>query len=157
MNSLGRAVLLAMIPLNLILIVWVWIGRLFAGAGGWFMLMMVFSVVPVLLVALFVTTLLGFLTHVRPRVLTGSQAIAQLLVWAGMLAFGFFIVDFGDTDDSINSVFTRLVGSNDATQSISWTIAAVAALVTVVAWVALLVLQIAQRRRPAPYAAAVEG
>ncbi len=63
-----------------------------------------------------------------------------------MLGFGFFLVDFGDMEDSDLSAFTQVVGRNDVTLSISWTMAGISALTAVVAWIVLLVLMIAQRR-----------
>lgn len=48
-----------MIPLNLLLIVWVWLGRIVFGVGGWFLVIFMFSVVPVLLIGLSITTLLA--------------------------------------------------------------------------------------------------
>jgi hypothetical protein len=145
MSSLGRRVLLLMIPLNLVLLAWVWFGRIFFGAGGWFLLILLY-VLPFVFAGLILTTILGFTRPGRPRALTSAQAKAQLLVWCGMLGFGFFLVDFGDMDDSDLSAFTQVVGRNDVTLSISWTLTAVSTLVTAVAWIALLVLLIAQRR-----------
>lgn len=148
MDSLGRTVLLAMIPVNLLMLVWVWIGRLVFGAGGWFILILLMAL-PFLLVALLATTLLGFLGSDRPRALTRSQAITHLVMWGAMLCFGFFLVDFGDMDESDLSAFTQVVGRNDATLSISWVLAALSVVVTVGAWVVLLVLLLAQKRRRA--------
>jgi hypothetical protein len=144
-SSLGRGVLVAMIPVNLVLLAWVWFGRLFFGAGGWFLLILLY-VLPFVFLALLATTLLGFLGTQPPRALTRSQAVAQLVVWAAMWGFGFFIVDFGDMEDSDLSAFTQVVGRNDVTLGISWTVAIASAVVAVVAWVVLLVLLIAQKR-----------
>lgn len=136
-----------MIPVNLLLVIWVWIGRIVFGAGGWFFLILLFTMVPVLLVALLITTVLGFRFSDRPRCLNKSQAVAQLVMWGGMLAFGFFIVDFGDAPESDLSAFTQVVGRNDSTLAISWTLTSASAVVTVVAWLALFVMLLAQRRR----------
>jgi hypothetical protein len=136
-----------MIPVNLLLVAWVWIGRIVFGAGGWFFVILLVSVVPVLLVALLITTLIGFVGANKPRALTRSQAVTQLAMWAGMLIFGFFLVDFGDVDGSDLSAFTQVVGRNEVTLSISWTMAGVGAAVTVVAWLVLLVLLLTQKRR----------
>src|SRR5690349_1058133 len=156
MSSLGRTVLLLMIPVNLVMLAWVWFGRIFFGAGGWFLLILLY-VLPFVLIALILTTVLGFTLSGRPRALTRSQAIVHLVMWGGMLGFGFFLVDFGDMEDSDVSAFTQLVGRNDATLSISWTMTAICTLVSVVSWVVLLVLLLAQRRRrevqPSPYGA----
>jgi hypothetical protein len=146
MSPLGRKVFLAMIPVNLLLLLWVWFGRLFFNAGGWFMIMMV-AAVPFLLLGLLLTTVFAFRGSDKPHALSTSQAWAHLLTWAGMLAFGFFIVDFGDVDESDRSVFTQLVGRNDATLSTSWTLTAVSGVVTLGAWLLLLTLLVAQGRR----------
>lgn len=155
MNSLGRAVLLLMIPVNLLLLAWVWFGRIFFGAGGWFLLILLY-VLPFVVLALLLTTVLGFTLPGRPRALTRSQAAAHLVLWGAMLGFGFFLVDFGDMEDSDVSAFTQLVGRNDATLWISWTMTAVCTVGIVVAWIVLLVLLVAQRRsssaRQAAYA-----
>jgi len=148
-NKLGRVVLVAMIPVNLFMLAWVWFGRLFFGAGGWFLLIMLYAL-PFLFLGLLATTLIGFLGADKTRALTSSQAVTQLVMWAGLLGFGFFLVDFGDMEDSDLSAFTQVVGRNDVTLSISWTMAIVSACVAVVAWMVLLILLIVQkRRRPA--------
>jgi hypothetical protein len=146
MSSLGRFVFLVMIPLDVLLVLWAWIGRVFLDAGGWFMILMTVTV-PFLLLALLVTTVLAFRGSAKPHVLTGGQTTCQLAVWAGLLGFGFFLVDFGDTDDSQRSVFTNLVGTNDSTMALSNTLALVSAVVAVLGWLVLLVLLVAQRRR----------
>ena len=79
MSPLGRKVFLAMIPVNLLLVVWVWIGRIVFGVGGWFFLILLLSVVPALLIGLLITTLLSFRGSDAPRALSPSQAMAQLL------------------------------------------------------------------------------
>lgn len=148
MSPLGRTVLLAMIPVNLFLLAWVWFGRLAFGAGGWFLLILLY-VLPFVFLALLLTTILGFATPRRPRALTQAQAVTHLVVWLGMLGFGFFLVDFGDAPESDLSAFTQVVGRNDVSLSISWTVTGISALVTVGAWIVLLVLMVAQRRQPA--------
>ena len=156
MSSLGRTVLLLMIPVNLVMLAWVWFGRIFFGAGGWFLLILLY-VLPFVFVALLVTTILGLTLPGRPRALTRSQAAVHLVLWGAMFGFGFFLVDFGDMENSDVSAFTQIVGRNDATLSISWTMTGICAMATVAAWIVLLVLLIVQRRRtqqvlPAPYA-----
>ncbi len=139
-----------MIPLNLLLIVWVWIGRIVFGVGGWFFLIFLMSVVPVLLVALLVTTILAFTRAGRPRSLTRPQALAQIVVWAGLLGTGAFTPDFGDTDDSEISLLTQLFGRTRDMLDLSYTIALVCAGITVVAYVVLLVALVAGRRDDVP-------
>jgi len=95
-TTLGRQTLLWMIPLNLLLIVWVWFGRIVFGVGGWFLLIFMLTVVPVLLIGLLITTILAFTKPGRPRSLTRPQALVQLVTWAGMLLAGTFVPDLVD-------------------------------------------------------------
>ena len=146
MSPLGRQVLVWMIPVNLLMLVWVWIGRLVFGVGGWFFLIMLYAL-PFLFLALLATTLMGYLIGSdRPRALTRAQALAQLAIWVAMGAFGFFLVDFGDMEGSDLSVFTQLAGRSESTLSFSWTMTALSAAAVLAAWVLLVVLLLAQRR-----------
>ena len=148
-----RTVLLAMIPLNLLLVVWVWIGRMLFGMGGLNVLIYLFTVVPVLLLALLVTTVLAFTQPGRPRTLTRPQARAQLAVWAGMLLYGAVTIEYGDTlgsaEEGDTSLLIRALGDSDLGWAATFVAMGVAVLVTVVAWVALLVTLTAERRRAA--------
>ena len=152
MSNLGRAVLLWMIPVNLLLVVWVWFGRLVFGVGGWFFLVFLFSVVPVVLVALIVTTVLAFTQHGRPRALTAFQAWAQLLTWLALLGFGAFCPDFGDTEESETSLLTQLFGWSRNVLDLSYTLTIACALAAFVCYVVLL-SSLIFARRAAPVAA----
>lgn len=156
MNTLGRLTLLLMIPLNLILIVWVWIGRIVFGVGGWFFLIFLGTVVPVLLIALLVTTILALTQHGRPRALTVSQTVAQLMTWLGLLVWGAFQPDFADNDNSHISLLTQVFGASDSMLSASYLIVLVAGLSTVAAYVVLLVMLIVERRAATPGAPLVQ-
>jgi hypothetical protein len=145
-TTLGRRTFLWMIPANLLLIVWVWIGRLVFGVGGWFLLILLISVVPVLLVALLITTILAFTQHGRPRALTPLQAWAQLVMWLGLLVGGAVMPDFGDTDDSQLSLLTQVFGYSDGLYDLSFSIALGAGFVAVVAYALLLVALVFGRR-----------
>ena len=138
MSTLGRQTLLWMIPLNLLLVVWVWIGRVVFGVGGWFLLIYLVSVVPVLLIGLLLTTILAFTQEERPRRLTGLQALAQVVTWLGMFGFGLFSPDFGDTEDSATSLLTQVFGYSDSLYDLSFTLTFAAGAVTVVAYAVLL-------------------
>lgn len=146
MSTLGRRVFLWMIPLHLLLIAWVWFGRLLFGVGGWFLLIYLISVVPVLLAGLLVTTVMAFVQPGRPRSLTRAQSLAQLATWLGMLLFGAFSVDFGDTEDSYGSLLTQVFGPSDLLLDVSWWVMIASALLTVAAWLVLLVALVAGRR-----------
>lgn len=143
-----RATLWLMIPLNLFLIVWVWIGRLVFGVGGWFMLILIPAVL-VLAVMLLVTTVLALTQDGSPKRLTGAQTTAQLLVWAGLFVLGAVMPDFGDTDDSARSLLTQVFGYSDSLYDTSFLLALVAAATSLVAWVVLLVTLTAARRKVA--------
>jgi len=150
---MSRWPLLLMIPVNLLLIVWVWIGRFTFGVMGWFILLLL-PVVAVLAIALLVTTILAYARPGRPRSLTRGQGVAQLTTWAGMAGFGLFIPDFGDTDDSYQSLLTRVFGYNDTLMSVSWGITTAFAAVTVVGYAVLLgALIVGRRRAPEPVTA----
>ncbi|WP_243057525.1 hypothetical protein [Nocardioides sp. SR21] len=147
---MGRAVLLWMIPVNLFLLVWVWMGRIVFGVGGWFLLVFLFSVVPVVLIALLISTILAYTQDGRPRALTTFQAWAQMITWLALFAFGAFMPDFGDTEDSQLSLLTQLFGYSDDLYDLSFGIALGAALAAIVAYLVLFCsLVFARRRVPA--------
>ena len=134
------------IPLNLLLVVWVWVGRIVFGVGGWFFVIFLVSVVPVLLIALILTTVLAYTQNGRPRSLTPVQAWAQLLTWIGLLGFGAFCPDFGDTEDSQLSLLTQVFGQSDSLYDLSFTVTIAFGLLAVAAYVALLTALVFARR-----------
>lgn len=135
-----------MIPVDLVMVVWVWIGRIVFGVGGWFVLLLLVSVVPVLLIAFLVTTILAFTQPGRPRALTTGQAWAQIVTWLGLLVAGAFMIDFADNDDSQRSLLTQAFGYSDDLYDLSFLITIAAAGVAVVGYVVLLVLLAFVRR-----------
>jgi hypothetical protein len=136
----GRWTFLLMLPVGLLVTAWAWIGRLFLGSGGWFMLVFMVSALPVLLAAGLVTWLLAIAMRRRPRRLDPAQTVAQWVTWAGLVGFGLFLVDFGDTEGSVGSVFSRALGNGDAVQALSWLLTATSTALAVVGWVVLFVL-----------------
>lgn len=151
MSRIGRVCLLAMIPLHLVLIAWVWFGRFAFGVGGWFLLIYLVTVVPALFLGLLASTLLSYTQAERPRRLTTAQAWAQVVVWAGMFGFGLFSPDFGDTRDSEISVLTQLFGRSDALLDLSYHLTIGAGIVAVLGWVVLMgLLVFARQQRPVP-------
>jgi hypothetical protein len=144
-----RTVLLTMIPVNLLLLAWAWFGRLAFGVGGWFMLLLA-PVVVVAGVALLVTSILALTQDGSPKALTGAQTGAQLLTWLGLLGFGLFLPDFGDTDDSARSVLTQLFGYSDDLYDAGFVVALAFGVLALVAYLVLLVLLIARRRAATP-------
>lgn len=141
-----RGFLLAMVPLNLLLLAWAWFGRMSFGVGGWFLLILL-PVVALLFLGLVLTTVLAWTQDGSPKALTGPQAWAQGALWVGLFGFGLFLPDFGDAPDSDLSFLTQVFGRSDGLIELSMTIAAVFGLVVVVAYLVLLVLLVGARRR----------
>lgn len=138
-----------MIPVNLVLVVWVWFGRLVFGVGGWFFVVFLFSVVPVVLAAMVLTTALAYTQQGRPRALTRLQAWAQLLTWVSLFLFGAFCPDFGDTEDSETALLTQVFGWSRGLLDLSYALTLGCALAASVAYVVLLG-SLTLARRPAP-------
>lgn len=135
-----------MIPVNLFLVVWVWLGRIVFGVGGWFFVLFMFTVVPVVLIALLVTTIFAYTQDGRPRSLTPLQTWSQVLTWLALFAFGAFMPDFGDTEDSQRSLLTQAFGYSDDLYNLGFGIAAVAGLGAIAAYVTLFVSLVFARR-----------
>lgn len=135
-----------MIPVDLVMVLWVWMGRVVFGVGGWFLFILAFSVVPLMLLAFTVSTVLAYTQHGRPRSLTTAQAWAQLATWFALLLTGAVIPDFGDAPDSEMSALTQVFGWSRSTLDLSYNLALAFAGVSVVAYVVLLVTLVAGRR-----------
>ena len=149
LSATGRKTLLLMIPLNLLMVPWVWIGRFVFGVYGWFALILL-PVALVVAIALLVTTIMAFTQKQRPRSLSGPEVFWQWATWAGLFAFGAFLPDFGDTEESYQSALTRLFGQSDALMNVSYTLAFGGAILAVVAWVGLLISLTHGHRRETP-------
>lgn len=142
-----RASIFMMIPLNVLLVAWVWFGRLVFGVGGWFLLILA-PVALVMAIALLVTTILAFTR--TPRQLSRVQVGLQVSTWVALFGCGLFMPDFGDTEDSSMSSLTQVFGYSDQLFNTSFTLAALCGAASVVLWLALLVALIADRRDPVP-------
>lgn len=140
-----------MIPVNLLLIAWVWLGRVLFGVGGWFLLIGLLFVVPIMLLALLLTTVLAYTQAGRPRHLTAPQAWSQVATWSLLFSWGLFQPDFGDTSDSEISFLTQVTGNRtEAVLDASYTLAIVSALGATVAWLVLLSLLVVARQKAEP-------
>lgn len=148
-QTLGRVTLLAMIPANLFIVVWVWMGRIVFGVGGWFLFIFLVSVVPILLAGLVVTTVLAYTQHGRPRSLTAFQTWAQLATWLCLFLFGAFTPDFGDAPDSELSLLTQVFGWSRSLLDLSYDLMVGFGAASFVAYLVLL-LSLVLARRPAP-------
>lgn len=148
-GRLGRRVFLAMIPINLLMIPWIWFGRALFGSMGWFMLIMLYAL-PFVVLAMVITTVLAFVRLDKPRSFTVGQARAHLVVWGALLGFGFFLVDFGDTEDSVSSAFSQVFGNSETVLGLSSVVSVLCALTAVAAWLVLLSLLLAHKRHSGP-------
>lgn len=146
-----------MLGINLLLVAWVWLGRLLVGSTGWFVLLFPFTVGPVLVGALVLTTVMVRRRYPKSvwtavpgpagrTTMTVGQTIAQLVAWIGLLGAGFFLVDTGDTSEKETSVFStvfamlRVFGPQTELRLLSYPLAAAFAGVFAVGWIALLAL-----------------
>ena len=135
-----RVLFLLQIPVHLLMILWVLIGRAFFGAGGWYFVLLLFYGAPLLLVGLGLTTAISYRQRNRPRRFTNAQVLAHVTMWAAMAVFGFFLVDFGDTEESAASAFTQVFGESAHTIDVSHTVTWISVAVGVFAWLGTLVL-----------------
>lgn len=136
-----------MIPIHLLLLVWVWIGRFVFGNGGWMTLVLLVTVIPVVALALAITTLLCFLRRPAPRALTSSQVRAQLVTWAGLFVVGLTMVDFTDSPDSEQTLLTQVFGRSDAMFTLSAVLIGVGTLTAIGGWVWLLLRLLGDQTR----------
>lgn len=149
-DGLRRWVFYLMIPVDLVLIVWVWIGRAFFGVPtGWMPVIMLFmGALPVVLVFLVISTGLAFAQPSRPLRLTNRQAWAQLTVWLCMLVTGATIGDFTDAS-GLPSLLSFYVGGGSTLDNASWILAYGSAAAGFAAWCWLVVLLV-KGRSPSP-------
>lgn len=139
-----------MIPMHVLLLVWVWIGRAVFGVGGWMVLVLLVTAIPVAALALALTTLLSFRRRSAPRALLPKQVRAQLVTWAGLFVVGLFMYDFTDSPQSDETVLTQLFGYSDALFTLSEVLIGVGAITATGGWLWMLVeLLRDQTRRPA--------
>jgi hypothetical protein len=154
MLRLRRFVKLSLIPMTLLLPIWLIVGRALLGSIGWLTLIMLFTVVPVLLISMIVLDIL----LLRRKDVRASKMVSVLdarLVTAFYIStflFGIFMVDFGDTEDSIVSVASRLLGSGFLTiSSILAVILGVLATGLLVASLVVAIMEtVRSKRQPAP-------
>jgi hypothetical protein len=129
----------ATIPINVVPILWVWIGRALFGSGGWWMVIFLVSVTPVMILALTITSILAIRQRQPASVgfLTNGQFWCLTTMWLSLLLFGFFVVDFGDTKESISSAFSQLAGT--AAVDASNTLSIIFFVTSIAAYIGLLI------------------
>lgn len=144
---------LTTIPINLLLIAWVAVGRtaLLPADGASAVTVTLAMVAPALLVLLGITSVMAIRQH-RPHdgYLTGAQFGSLLGCWLTLAGFGFFLVDAGPDGARPASPFTQLAGDRFVVLSDAFTVACLHGFVAT--YIALLLLLIrglagAERRR----------
>jgi hypothetical protein len=101
--------------------VWIGIGRAFLGSGGWLLIFLA-PVLPVLLIyAGIALSMIRGLAKDSIRVFDARLRALSIASVAMLFTFGFTVVDFGDSSDSVASVlsqFLRLLGHSGANSTI---------------------------------------
>ncbi|MGA5461833.1 hypothetical protein [Mycobacterium sp. NPDC050041] len=140
MATLSRVVVAAMIPMNLAMILWVWVGRaMFGGTLGLIALVSTVTVVPVLVMMLSASTWSALRQARRHGRLTTAQITAQLLLWLVLLVVGAVLPDVAD-NNAEQSVLTRAVGWSGELLSVSFELAKWLAAAAMICWIALMAL-----------------
>jgi len=90
---------------------WIGFGRMFFGVGGWLIIGSIIYT-PILIVGMAILTAL---TYARKDIRSASRVgLFEVITWSTMvisgLVFGFTVVDFGDTEESVNSAFSAMFG-----------------------------------------------
>lgn len=152
MKYLQRHSILILQILAFVLPLWLTIGRSFFGSGGWMTLIYIFTVAPFLFVFLFILSVLLIKRYdVRLTKLVSPADVVLLLgVYVSTFLHGFFLVDGGDTQESVNSVASKYFGfSHDISQVLSNTFFALAAIL-LLACVILFTAELIRNRTPGP-------
>ncbi|WP_420122427.1 hypothetical protein [Nakamurella sp.] len=140
---------LTTIPMNLLLVAWVGVGRLALvppGAAGSAAPTTLTAVTPALVLLLGLTSALAVRQHRRGGGLTAPQSAALLGCWGSLAGFGGFLTEAAA--GAPVSPFTQLAGERFASLSDALALACLYGFVA--AWITLLVLL---RRRPSGAAA----
>lgn len=89
--------------------VWIGIGRAFAGSGGW-LLMFLAPVAPVMLIyAGIASAAIRGLARDSIPIFDAKLRALSITSVVMLFTFGFTVVDFGDTNDSVSSVLLQLL------------------------------------------------
>lgn len=100
-----------LLPMVIIMPIWVAIGRVFFGIGGW----MVLLSVPLGFLTFIILLVMYFLTPKYPdefgrSVVTRKSAYFYSAIYVSLFLFEIFFVDGGDTIESVNSIATKFLG-----------------------------------------------
>ncbi|MCZ8382358.1 hypothetical protein O6P37_26165 [Mycobacterium sp. CPCC 205372] len=146
MAALSRVVVAAMIPMNIAMILWVWVGRaVFGGTVGLIALISAFTVVPLLVIALSMSTWSALRHTRRHGRLTTAQIVVQLLLWLLLLVIGAVMPDVAD-NNAEQSVLTRAIGWSGELLTVGFELAKWLAVAAVACWIVFMALLSRGRR-----------
>lgn len=151
-RTFGRAVAAVMVPLDVILLVWVWCGRAFFGLFGWYVIGFALTLVPLLAALLAAKNAAALAGTARPRALTPVQSTLQVLVWLALLVLGLTVPEVSDDPSSATSLLNQAAGPTPGLLALSEAVAAACVTLSLVLLVLLVVLLLLGRRRAAPRA-----
>lgn len=127
-DSAGKAM-----PLNVLLVVWMAVGRGLFVPLGWMGLFAIFFS-PVLLTCLLATT--RMIRRLPGRNLTVGQTRAQVVLWSAMFGFGLFAPDSGD-GPPFPSILMKLLGEPSWSETVSELLWSACVIAGPVAWCVL--------------------
>lgn len=125
---------------------WVTFGRILFGVGGWYILIFMLTVLPVLVLYHLIVEALAWFGPEK-RMVSKRAAITLFVYYGAILVFGLSIVDFGDAENSIYSALTVL-GVPVLISHILSAISAIVAVGSAIALIVFLVMDIIKARRP---------
>ncbi len=143
-----------MVPTNVLITVWVWLGRAFVNIDetGWNTLLFTFWGLPLLAIAFTVTTVLWrqAASQARTSSMPWTATLAQVLLWLSLAIFGATMTDVADPSTSGTtphwSVLTMIVGWSQPALDLTERLADIAAASVAGTWLLLCVVLICQIR-----------
>ncbi|GAA2183199.1 hypothetical protein GCM10009785_25770 [Brooklawnia cerclae] len=154
MEGLRRTTYQLILPMAVVLPVWISFGRAVFGSGGWLMVIFTVTLAPALCVLLIVCRFLipVGLDAAGRKTIGEVEAILLAVLYLQVFLFGFFVVDGGDTLDSVGSVATEIFGKGfeEASSVLSGVtfVAAVALAVTILVYLAVQRAKLRRTRQP---------
>ncbi|WP_441957671.1 hypothetical protein [Mycolicibacterium houstonense] len=115
MSGVRRDIPAVATPINILLVLWMAIGRGLFVPLGWITVFVILAS-PALLICLTVTT--KMMRRLPSPGVTTAQARAQVVVWSAMFGFGLFSVDGGDSG-TFPSILMALLGEPPWSETVS--------------------------------------
>jgi hypothetical protein len=152
MKKLQRLIWQLQIPMILIVPLWLIVGRALLGSAGWITVILLITVVPALLVMMTILTILILVRRdVRANhIVSPLDAKLGAIFYAATLLFGVFLVDGGDTEDSVGSVASHLFGRwfVEVSSIIAMILGVIATVALLAALIYAVIEMVRSRRQP---------